>query len=91
MTKEKPNDNLIAIRLNEEELKEFEEVKALLLTKGLYGEDSLTIKTCITITKNVIPSIFGGKFTEIIKRYKTLKPKLEKKENIPDPELATNN
>ena len=61
------NSQTISIRFNEQEIKELEDLKELLGTKGIYGEDSLTIKLSIRCALNVIHSFFGSDLKDIFK------------------------
>jgi len=58
---------VVNIRFNDEELAELEALKDKLGTKGIYGENSLTIKLAIKCANNVLQSFFGDKLKDIFK------------------------
>ncbi len=61
-------DNILSVRLNQEERAELEYIKRIFGTNKQYGEDSRTIKLCITFTKNVIHNLFGEKLAHCFKK-----------------------
>lgn len=61
-------ENILSIRLNDEEKAELEYVKRIFGTSKQYGEDSRTLKLCVTFTKNVIHNLFGDKLAHCFKK-----------------------
>jgi len=67
----------IPIRFNDSELEQLKRIKRVLNTEGTFGEDSRTIKACLSLAENVLHNQFGGNLAGLFVNKSTKKNTLK--------------